>query len=159
LRSDADTKFPVLATARRQADEDYYAVDLPPGPFPAKTIALIAHDEMKPRMVDFAIEFENELATSFARILTTGTTGRDIQAATRKLGTLIRLCRSGPKGGDVEIATEILFRRVLAVVFFVDPLHPHAHIDDVRTVFSACLRTPQVLLLTNEVQAREWIRS
>jgi methylglyoxal synthase len=109
-------------------------------------------------MVDFAIEFEDELATKFRRILTTGATGQEILSATRKLKDKIKLCRSGPKGGDIEIATEILFRRVHVVVFFVDPLRPHPHIDDVRTVFSACMRRSEVLLLTNEVQAREWIR-
>ncbi|MDI6810900.1 MAG: hypothetical protein QMD80_04390 [archaeon] len=116
---------------------------------------------MKERMVDFAIQYETELS-EFGRILATGTTGREIENACRKLreDEKVRRCLSGPKGGDIEIATEILYDRCNIVVFFIDPLHPHAHIDDIRVVFSACtaeIKDNDVRMLTNEVQAREWI--
>jgi methylglyoxal synthase len=129
--------------------------------FEQQTIALIAHDAMKDRMVDFAVQYENEL-NRFGRILATGTTGQEVVNACRKLreGDKVRRCLSGPKGGDIEIATEILCGRCHIVVFFIDPLHPHAHIDDIRVVFSACMaeiENNDVRMLTNEVQAREWI--
>lgn len=127
--------------------------------FDKQTIALIAHDAMKERMVDFAVEYERELA-QFARILATGTTGQEVINATRLLSrpNLVRRCRSGPKGGDIEIATEVLYGRCDIVVFFIDPLkHAHPHIEDIRTVFSACMREGETLMLTNEVQAREWM--
>jgi methylglyoxal synthase len=120
------------------------------------TIALIAHDEMKPRMVDFAIDNEHILAR-FGRILTTGTTGQAVANATHTLGPKIYRYHSGPKGGDIEIATEILFGRCHVVVFLVDPLHSHAHIEDIRVVFGACMIQDHVRMLTNEMQAREWI--
>lgn len=122
--------------------------------FGNQTIALIAHDGMKERMINFAIEYETELS-NFGRILSTGNTGREVEAATRKLK--VKRCRSGPWGGDIEIATEILFGRCDVVIFFIDPLHPHPHIDDIRVVFAACMIENEVLMLTNEVQAREWM--
>lgn len=120
------------------------------------TIALIAHDSMKPRMVEFTVDFEFELAR-FKRILTTGTTGREILGATTMLKDKIQPYNSGPKGGDIEIATEILFDRCQVVIFFVDPLHPHPHTDDIRVVFGAAMRRATVRMLANEMQAREWM--
>lgn len=151
-------------------NQKYYEVRLPDrarhpeefwGQFKRQTIALIAHDAMKDRMVHFAIEYENELC-KFGRILATGTTGREVENACRNLreDEKVRRCLSGPKGGDIEIATEILFGRCHVVVFFIDPLHPHAHMDDIRVVFAACMAeipNNDVRMLTNEVQAREWI--
>ncbi len=126
--------------------------------FREMTIALIAHDEMKSRMVEFAIDFERELSL-FKRILTTGTTGRQVADAAPKLEKDKKIYRyhSGPKGGDIEIATEILLGRCHVVVFFVDPLNPHPHIEDIRVVFGACMIRDQVRMLTNEMQAREWM--
>jgi methylglyoxal synthase len=126
--------------------------------FQHQTIALIAHDAMKERMVSFAIEYERELS-HFKRILTTGTTGLEVRNATRLLADLIKRCRSGPEGGDIEIATEVLYGRCDVVVFFLDPRHPHPHIEDIRTVFSACMREQETLMLTNEFQARSWMEN
>jgi methylglyoxal synthase len=121
-----------------------------------RTIALIAHDEMKARMVEFAVDYEPQLE-KFDRILATGTTGRQVEDATRTLKDTIDRRHSGPKGGDIEIATEILFGQCHIVVFFVDPLRPHPHIEDIRVVFGACMIQDQVRMLTNEMQAREWM--
>jgi methylglyoxal synthase len=121
-----------------------------------QTIALISHDEMKPRMVEFAVDHENDLR-KFDRILTTGTTGRLIIDNTIELGAKIHRHHSGPFGGDIEIATEILFDLCDTVIFFVDPLHAQPHVEDIRVVFSACMRKPKVRMLANEVHAREWM--
>jgi methylglyoxal synthase len=124
--------------------------------FEAQSLALIAHDEMKARMVEFAVEYERELS-AFGRILATGTTGREVEEAARKLKGKIKRCRSGPKGGDIEIATEILYGRCDVVIFFIDALRPHPHIEDIRVVFAACMIENEVRMLTNELQAREWM--
>lgn len=130
----------------------------PPMKVEDMTIALIAHDDMKTRMIEFALDYETELAR-FKRILATGTTGRDIGDAASSLqeGNKIYRYHSGPKGGDIEIATEVLFGRCHVVVFFIDPLHPHPHIEDIRVVFGACMIQDQVRMLTNEMQGREWM--
>ncbi len=38
-----------------------------------------------------------------------------------------------------------------------DPLHPHPYIEDIRVVFGACMIQDKVHMLTNEMQAREWM--
>ncbi|UCD64964.1 MAG: methylglyoxal synthase [Candidatus Zixiibacteriota bacterium] len=120
------------------------------------TIALISHDEMKQRMLDFVIDYEHELA-KFRAILTTGTTGKLIREASPRLRNKVKPYHSGPKGGDIEIATEVLLGGCNVVIFFVDPLHPHPHIEDIRVVFSSCMIKDEVPVLSNEVQARAWM--
>jgi methylglyoxal synthase len=119
-------------------------------------LALISHDEMKSRMLDFAIDHEQELR-KFGRILATGTTGTLVGEAAPSLSPSICKYHSGPKGGDVEIATEILFDGCHVVIFFVDPLHPHPHTEDIRVVFGACMIHDRVRMLSNEIQARHWM--
>jgi methylglyoxal synthase len=121
------------------------------------TIALIAHDEMKARMIDFAIDHEAELK-QFGTILATGTTGREVAAATSpKIAARMERYHSGPKGGDIEIATEILYDLCDIVVFFIDPLNPHPHLEDIRVVFQACMVKDKVVMITNEMHAREFM--
>jgi methylglyoxal synthase len=132
------------------------AVELPPQKLAQATVALISHDEMKSRMVDFVIDYEHELER-FGSILATGTTGRLIKEAAPSLSDKVHLYHSGPKGGDIEIATEILFGGCHVVIFFVDPLHPHPHTEDIRVVFGACMIQDEVRILSNEVQARAWM--
>jgi methylglyoxal synthase len=127
-----------------------------PRSFEDMTIALIAHDEMKDQMISFAVDHEWELS-KFGTILATGTTGREVLAATSRLHESMHRYHSGPKGGDIEIATEILLGRCHVVIFFIDPLNPHPHIDDIRTVFEACMIRDKVLMITNEMHAREFM--
>ncbi len=121
-------------------------------------LALISHDAMKDGMLHFAMDHEQELE-KFGKIITTGTTGSLIEEALPDLKAANKLHRyhSGPKGGDVEIATQILFGACNVVIFFVDPLHPHPHTEDIRVVFGACMVQNQVRMLSNEVQARNWM--
>ncbi len=125
--------------------------------FSEMTIALIAHDEMKNQMIEFAIDHEAELK-KFGTILSTSTTGREVAAATSRAidGKIVRY-HTGPKGGDIEIATAILCKKCDVVIFFVDPLHPHPHIEDIRTVFQAAMINDQVVMITNEMHAREFM--
>lgn len=125
--------------------------------FDEMTIALIAHDEMKSRMIEFAVDHEQEL-DKFNTILATGTTGREVAAATsKKIDSKMVRYHSGPKGGDIEIATAILYNLCDIVIFFVDPLRPHPHIEDIRVVFQACMVSDQVVMITNEMHAREFM--
>lgn len=120
--------------------------------------ALISHDAMKGRMLDFAVDYERELL-KFSKIIATGTTGGLIEDAAPELKRRRKVHRyhSGPKGGDVEIATQVLFGACHVVIFFVDPLHPHPHTEDIRVVFAACMIENHVRMLSNEVQARDWM--
>jgi methylglyoxal synthase len=120
------------------------------------SIALIAHNEMKSRMIEFAVDYENELA-KFDKIFTTGTTGKQILESTHKLRDKVNLYHSGPIGGDIEIANEILNSTCHVVIFFIDPLNPHPHYADIKVVQGACMRHNRVRMVGNELQAREWM--
>jgi len=132
-----------------KADEHY-------PPVGKRTIALIAHDQMKNRMIDFAVDYESQLA-KYDRILATGTTGSRVRDATRDLSDKIHRCYSGPKGGDIEIAVEVLAGDCHDVVFFIDAVNPHPHMDDIRVVIGACMVRSHVQMLTNERHARAWM--
>jgi methylglyoxal synthase len=127
-----------------------------PKEFKDMTIALIAHNEMKTRMVEFAVDHEQEL-NKFGTILATGTTGREVAGSTTSLLKKMVRHHSGPKGGDIEIATAILAGQCDVVIFFIDPLSPHPHIDDIRVVFQACMVSDRVVMITNEMHAREFM--
>lgn len=140
------------STARQRLSE------IPDAKWEGSTIALISHDEMKPRMIEFVQDYEKELST-FETVLATGTTGKEVEDAAPRLrreGKVFRY-NSGPKGGDIQIATEIALGRCHVVVFFVDTMHAHPHIDDIRVVFGACMAQPSVRMATNEAHAREWM--
>jgi len=122
-------------------------------------IALIAHDQKKEAMRQFAIDHEHLLRENFSRILCTGTTGEIVQQAAPSLESMVHRYHSGPKGGDLEIAAEVLFGVCHVVVFFTDPLRPHPHADDIRSIFGACMRQDQVRMFSNERQARLWFRA
>ncbi len=125
--------------------------------FAEMTVALIAHSEMKPRMLDFVIDHEADL-NQFGRIFATETTGREvISAAAPTLEKKMVRYHSGPKGGDIEIATSILCNECHVVIFFVDPMNEHPHIEDVRVVFQACMFKDQVVMITTEMHAREFM--
>lgn len=123
-----------------------------------RVLALIAHDGMKDRMVDFAIDFDRQLS-EYKSILATGTTGALLARSTRHMGDKIHKYYSGPKGGDIEIATEILAGSCHDVVFFVDPVNPHPHMDDIRVVIGSCMIQEYVQMVTNENHARSWMAS
>lgn len=127
-----------------------------PSDIQARVLALIAHDGMKERMVDFAIDFDLQLS-KYKSILATGTTGSVLASSTRHMGKKIHRYYSGPKGGDIEIATEILAGTCHDVVFFIDPINPHPHMDDIRVVIGSCMIQEDVQMVTNENHARSWI--
>lgn len=149
LEGDKELKFWV--THGSQSKDEF------PGKNKDRTIALIAHDDMKPRMLDFATQYQRELA-AFKNIITTGTTGKRIKDTIPSLAVWGRIYPrySGPEGGDIEIATQVLFGKCHVVIFFIDPLKPHPHIDDIRVVFAACMLNDEVRMFSNETQAREW---
>jgi methylglyoxal synthase len=119
------------------------------------SLALIAHDEMKSRIEDFVTDYQNEL-DRFSRIITTGTTGKVVQDVAPRLADKVRRYNSGPKGGDIEIAVEMIFNRCQVAVFLVDPLSAHSHSEDIKVLFGAAILN-RVRLLTNERQARAWM--
>ena len=63
------------------------------------TLAIVAHDQMKDRMRDWAVAHEQHLGRY--RLFATGTTGSIVGAACP--GLKIKRLKSGPLGGDQQI--------------------------------------------------------
>jgi methylglyoxal synthase len=116
-------------------------------------IALIAHDKMKPDMIEFATRYKSILKQH--QLVATGTTGHKIIAAT---GLNIKCFRSGPLGGDQEIGAQVANGDIDIIFFFRDPLTAQPHEPDV----SALLRLSdvyQIALATNPSTAECKIKS
>ncbi|KGD98138.1 MULTISPECIES: methylglyoxal synthase [Rhizobium/Agrobacterium group] len=93
-------------------------------------IALIAHDQKKDDMADFARHHQDALARF--RIVATGTTGGRVQDACPEL-EVTRL-KSGPLGGDQQIGAMIATGEVDMLIFFIDPLSALPHDVDVKAL-------------------------
>ena len=96
----------------------------------AATIALVAHDEMKERLKDWAVRHESDLARY--RLIATGTTGQIIAKACKSLR--IKRLKSGPLGGDQQIGALIAEGKIGALIFFIDPLTAMPHDVDVKAL-------------------------
>ena len=94
-----------------------------------KRIALVAHDNKKKDMVEWAKY--NKGTLSQHKLYATGTTGGLIHTAT---DLEIERLLSGPMGGDQQIGAMIAEKKIDALVFFWDPLEPHPHDSDVKAL-------------------------
>jgi methylglyoxal synthase len=92
-------------------------------------IALIAHDNRKSDMLDWARYNQGTLAQHV--LYATGTTGALIADT---LGLDVNRFLSGPLGGDQQIGAAIAEGRIDFVIFFWDPLEPHPHDVDVKAL-------------------------
>ena len=93
-------------------------------------IALIAHDEKKDDMAEFARRHQRIL--SGFRIVATGTTGGKVQEACPGLN--VTRLKSGPLGGDQQIGAMIATGDVNMLLFFIDPLSSMPHDVDVKAL-------------------------
>lgn len=102
-----------------------------------ESIALIAHDAMKERMLAIA-EQHFDLLDKFAVRYATGTTGGLLnQLAQRIKGEdagrdWVKPFLSGPLGGDAQIAEVILHRQCRRVLFLEDPHVARQHEADIQ---------------------------
>lgn len=96
-------------------------------------IALIAHDEKKPIMIEFAKKHKETLAKY--ELIATGETGRLVSEAT---GLDVKQYLGGPFGGDQQIGSRIAENKVGLVVFFRDPLTAQPHEPDVSALLRVC---------------------
>jgi len=94
-----------------------------------KRIALVAHDNKKDEMLEWAAHHRTEL--SHHVLVGTGTTGRLVQEHT---GLEVERLRSGPLGGDQQMGARIAEGKIDILMFFWDPLEPQPHDPDIKAL-------------------------
>jgi methylglyoxal synthase len=131
-----------------------------PSPLGRKHIALIAHDNLKADLLDWARYNRGTLAKH--ELHATGTTGTLLA---QELGVDVNLFLSGPLGGDQQIGAAIAEGRIDFVIFFWDPLEPHPHDVDVKALLRiavvynvpiACNRATADFILSSPLLAAEY---
>jgi methylglyoxal synthase len=127
-----------------------------------KRIALIAHDDRKLDLLDWARFNRDTLARH--ELFGTGTTGGMVAGA---LGLPVHRYLSGPLGGDQQVGAGIAEGRLDIVIFFWDPLAPQPHDVDVKALLRiavvhncpiACNRATADFLLSSPLMSEPYAR-
>jgi methylglyoxal synthase len=118
-----------------------------------KRIALVAHDNKKNELIEWAVY--NKTALSKHTLFGTGTTGTLVQEA---LGQPVTRFLSGPLGGDQQIGARIAEGQIDVLIFFWDPMEAQPHDPDIKALLRlavawnipfACDRATADFLLTS----------
>ncbi len=126
----------------------------------SKRIALVAHDNKKREIIEWAIY--NKTALSKHRLYGTGTTGSLIEAA---LGQPVTKFLSGPLGGDQQIGSRIAEGKIDVLIFFWDPMEAQPHDPDIKALLRlavawnipfACDRATADFLLTSPLMYSDY---
>lgn len=112
-----------------------------------RKIALIAHDQKKDEMVEFAKKHADFL--SRCELVGTGTTGKMVQ---EQAGLEVKRMLSGPIGGDQQIGSLVASGKIDAVIFLRDPLTAQPHEPDITALLRVC-DVHNVPLATNQATA------
>jgi len=129
---------------------------------PNKRIALVAHDNKKQDLVEWA-KFNRDLLAHHD-VYATGTTGEMLE---RELGFTITKLQSGPLGGDMQIGAMIANDEINFLIFFWDPLEPMPHDPDVKALLRmaavwnipiACNRSSADFMISSPLMDSEYNR-
>ena len=127
-----------------------------------KRIALIAHDNRKADLLDWARYNRGTLARH--ELYATGSTGALLA---RELDLPITRFLSGPLGGDQQVGAALAEGRIDLVIFFWDPLEPQPHDVDVKALLRiavvyntpmACNRATADFILSSPLMDEEYER-
>lgn len=94
-----------------------------------QTIALIAHNEKKNELLEWAKKHQAILRNY--KLIGTSNTARLV---TTLLGLEVEGFGHGPSGGDILLAARMLEGQVQKVIFFIDAETPHGHEHDIQTL-------------------------
>jgi len=95
----------------------------------AKTVVLVAHDNMKTRLHEWVERHVDVLRRH--DLVATGNTGSMLG---ENLGLDVYCVKSGPLGGDQQVGAMIADGLVDMLVFFWDPLSSQPHDPDVKAL-------------------------
>jgi methylglyoxal synthase len=127
-----------------------------------KKIALIAHDNKKQDMMEWA-KYNKQILIKH-QLCATGTTGTMLE---KTLEIELEKLRSGPLGGDQQIGARISEGEIDMVVFFWDPLEPQPHDPDVKALLRiamvwnipvACNRASADFMISSQLMDEEYQR-
>ena len=126
------------------------------------TIGLVAHDNKKPDLIEWARYNLGSLTAH--ELVATVTTGTLVE---EQLKVPVRKLRSGPLGGDQQLGALIADGAIDMLVFFWDPLEPQPHDPDVKAVLRltvvwnipvACNRATADFLISSPLMASGYVR-
>lgn len=129
---------------------------------PNKKIALVAHDNKKRDLLEWA-RFNRDLLAHH-KIYATGTTGYVLE---RELNIPVQKLQSGPLGGDQQIGAKIAENEIDFLIFFWDPLEPMPHDPDVKALLRmavvwnipiACNRASADFMISSPLMDSEYER-
>jgi methylglyoxal synthase len=125
-----------------------------------KRIAIVAHDNMKKDILDWATYNKTILAKH--ELLSTGTTGKLLE---ERLDRPVKKLLSGPLGGDQQIGAMIAEGGIDILVFFWDPMEAQPHDSDVKAllrlgvawnILLACDRASADFILTSPLMQQKY---
>jgi methylglyoxal synthase len=128
----------------------------------AKRIALVAHDNKKRDLLEWA-RYNRDLLARHT-VYATGTTGEILEG---ELSFKITRLQSGPLGGDQQIGAKIVDGAIDFLIFFWDPLEPMPHDPDVKALLRmavvwnipiACNRSTADFMISSPLMQNEYTR-
>lgn len=117
-------------------------------------IAFIAHNNKKVEMGAFLYENRRIIMDSCEICVATATTGKELE----RMGFPTKAYKSGPEGGDAQIASRIVEDKIKMVIFFIDPDFAHPHDADIKMLERTCVKK-NIPFATNWATAEILIKS